>query len=309
MDADTESSCQSSFLDLPQLYTRPSSTSLLCTLEQLKIEPAAWGAIGEISQPDEAGLPRYLTGIVASPLAWIEDENVKEQIWEAASARLSERSGRSGHKTWLASYLLAKRLQSLVPHLPSLKSSGKVIELGAGTGLVGLVVAAMFDVHVHLTDLPVIVPNLHANANMNAASITKGSTSVGALDWSDVSSYHVDDHRSYGIVVAADPLYSPRHPAWLAAAINYILQQDVTARVVIELPLREAYVPEIDELKSRLVALGLVVLVEGVERAFEDWQGGHQGNERTEVECWWAVWQWAPLTSFPRRDNAITNPQ
>ncbi|KAL8774126.1 MAG: hypothetical protein Q9209_001234 [Squamulea sp. 1 TL-2023] len=342
MDADTKPSCKSSILDLPQLYTRPSSASLLSTLEQLSIKPAAWDTIGEASQPDKAGLPRYLTGIVASPLAWIEDENVKEQIWEAASARLSERSGRSaipslsrtfvigtstadsvsinlhepsltadnlGHKTWLASYLLANRFQGLVPHLPSLESSGKVIELGAGTGLVGLAIAAMFDVHVHLTDLPAIVPNLYANVNMSAAGITKGSTSVGALDWSDVLSYHVDDHKGYDIVVAADPLYSPRHPAWLAAAINYVLQRDVTARVVIELPLREAYVPEINELKSRLAALGLVVLVEGVERAFEDWQRGQQGNERTEVECWWAVWQWAPSTWFLRRDNAISNPQ
>lgn len=96
METDTESSPQSSVHDLPQLYTRPSSTSLLSTLERLKVKPAAWGDIDAASQYDEANLPRYLTSIIASSLAWIEEESVREQIWEAASSRLSERSGRTG---------------------------------------------------------------------------------------------------------------------------------------------------------------------------------------------------------------------
>ena len=96
IDIDTEARRQGSVHDLPQLYTRPSSTSLLLTLEQLKVKPAAWDVVEEISQYDEASIPRYLTSIVASSLAWIEEESVREQVWEAASSRLSERSGRSG---------------------------------------------------------------------------------------------------------------------------------------------------------------------------------------------------------------------
>ncbi|KAL8916861.1 MAG: hypothetical protein Q9172_006078 [Xanthocarpia lactea] len=327
-----------SVLDLPQLYTRPSSTSLLLTLEQLKVKPTAWDVVEEISQYDEASLPRYLTSIVASSLAWIEEESVREQIWEAASSRLSERSGRSaipsmsrtfiiptsmadsvsitlrepsltadnlGHKTWLASYLLAKRLPSLVSYLPDLESSGQVVELGAGTGLVGLAVAAMFDVHVHLTDLPSIVPNLLANVTANANNITKGSTSVGEFDWSNVRQRHIENARDCGLVVAADPLYSPQHPAWLVAAIDHVLKRDVASRVVIELPLREAYAPEINELKSRMEGLGLAIIVEGTEWGFEDWEGAHCGNEKTEVECWWAVWRWAPSSRFLTQDDAI----
>lgn len=96
MDTDTESSPQGSVHDLPQLYTRPSSASLLSTLGRLKVQPAAWGDIAAASQLDEANLPRYLTSIIASSLAWIEEESVREEIWEAASSRLSERSGRTG---------------------------------------------------------------------------------------------------------------------------------------------------------------------------------------------------------------------
>ncbi len=103
-DTDTESSLHGPVLDLPQLYTRPPATELLSTLARLAIKASSWDVTenwqehegGEIG---EKGVPKYLIGIIASPLAWIEDENIKEQIWEAAGARLSERSGRTGEIT------------------------------------------------------------------------------------------------------------------------------------------------------------------------------------------------------------------
>ena len=92
-------------------------------------------------------LARYLTSIISSPLAWIHTEEAREVIWDAASARLSERAGRTaapsltrtfyisrpdrsagvaitlrepaltednlGHKTWGAGYMLARRLLAL----------------------------------------------------------------------------------------------------------------------------------------------------------------------------------------------------
>ncbi|KAL8732968.1 MAG: hypothetical protein Q9166_002366 [cf. Caloplaca sp. 2 TL-2023] len=334
VDADTESSCQGTVLDLPQLYTRPSPADLLSTLHWLKVKPAAWDDDDEAPLNHEDGLPRYLTSIIASPLVGVEDESVREQIWEAASARLSERSGRSaipsisrtfvipatptesvsitlhepsltadnlGHKTWLASYLLSKRLSTFTSHLPPLQvprdTRAQVIELGAGTGLVGLAIAAMFDVHVHLTDLPDIVPNLRSNATANVRSSTKGSTTVGELDWSTVLTRQKEDLGGYDLVVAADPLYSPEHPAWLAAAIGHVLKRDVIARAVIEFPLREAYTPQTEEFKVEMAHLGLVIQIEGVECGFEDWEGGHRGTERTRVECWWTVWRWGSKIS------------
>jgi D-xylulose reductase len=41
------------------------------------------------------GVTRYLTSIVSNPLKWIHDDEVKEEIWNQASFRLSERSGRT----------------------------------------------------------------------------------------------------------------------------------------------------------------------------------------------------------------------
>ena len=108
---DTEPSLYSIVLDLPQLYTRPSSTELLSALAQLSIQPTSWDAPENWQEHDdgaigEDGVPKYLTGIIASPLAWIEDERIKDQIWEAAGARLSERSGRTGALTSTSSDIL-----------------------------------------------------------------------------------------------------------------------------------------------------------------------------------------------------------
>ena len=77
---------------------------MLQTLARLALEPTSWsiGVENDDAQSDKAtehiaeeGIPKYLTSIVASPLQWIE-ETSREAIWEAASARLSERSGRAG---------------------------------------------------------------------------------------------------------------------------------------------------------------------------------------------------------------------
>lgn len=328
-------------MDLPQLYTKPSAATLISTLNRL-VKISSWDdalindglstgspnedGLSNDSPINENGLPNYLTGIIASKLTWIEEE-VREQIWELASARLSERSGRSGlflihpsnlanipaipslsriynlesvsitlhepsltadnlgHKTWLSSFLLAKRISSL--HLPALQSHtnqpSHVIELGAGTGLVGLTIATLFPVHVHLTDLPDIIPNLRSNVTSQGS--VKGTTTVGELDWSKSV-----DNQVYDLVVAADPIYSPQHPIWLVNTIEGVLKRDTKARVVIELPLREVYKMEVEELKNRMVKLGLEIISEGLEYGVEDWESA---QERTRVECWWAVWGWS----------------
>jgi hypothetical protein len=88
-------------LDLPRLHTRPCAEVLIRTLDGLAIKPStfdgiAGGAELHNARGAESGVPRYLTGIVSSQLGWIEDEALKERVWELASIRLSERSGRSG---------------------------------------------------------------------------------------------------------------------------------------------------------------------------------------------------------------------
>ena len=235
-----------------------------------------------------------------------------------ASARLSERSGRTampaitrsfavandltvtlhepsltgdnlGLKTWTSSLLMSKRLQAWRQHLPN--SDVRVLELGAGTGLVGISAACVWQASVTLTDLPAIVPNLKNNLELNEDIIKKhgGSVSAGPLDWSDASFVPISDAEKFSWILAADPIYSSDHPAMLVQTICRWLARSTGARVMIELPLREHYVEERNSLRHLLRQAGFHLIEDGTETGFDDWYDAN--GDRAEVECWWSIWR------------------
>ncbi|KAF1944657.1 hypothetical protein EJ02DRAFT_340559, partial [Clathrospora elynae] len=329
-------------LDLPQLYTKPSAEALLETLALLTSAPPSWDrnttthkidhgdtpamTRDRAAQVNPEGVTRYLTSIVSSSLRWIEDEEAKERIWDQASARLSERSGRSamgamsrtfriptpsepfelsihepaltgddlGLKTWAASYLLAKRLNSfrLVPSDTQQKL--QVLELGSGTGLVGLAMAGL-GADVVLTDLPSICTNLARNAQANREIVSQngGSTRTAILDWTHPTSCApfqddnaADNHRvipeSFPLILAADSLYSPDHPRMLVDTIDVWLSKHANAKVIVELPYRDAYLPEIKDFRRRMLEIGLRILEEGDEKGYDDWGSSGANDEQDD---------------------------
>lgn len=106
-----------------------------------------------------------------------------------------------GLKTWASSFLLAKSLEVLgKKHLPALQASTKVLELGSGTGLVGLAAAAIWQCKVHLTDLPEIVSNLKYNAEQNSSVIEDrgGWSTTEVLDW-DLEAVNLSSSDKYKV--------------------------------------------------------------------------------------------------------------
>ncbi|KAJ5970157.1 uncharacterized protein N7479_000075 [Penicillium vulpinum] len=328
-------------LDLPQLYQKPSGTDLVKALALLSLQPRTFGTTADVVKGpavQPAGVTRYLTSIIASPLAWLDTDELREAIWDAAAARLSERSGRTampamsrifnvptssgeeytltlhepsitadnlGMKTWVSSYLLSRRLHTLesppalVPSASATTFSPRkplrALELGAGTGLVGLSFAALQgkSATVHLTDLPEIVPNLAHNAALNVELLTRTEATVttGLLDWSVTPSPLPTAEEQFDVILAADPLYSPNHPKWLVDTINPWLSRGLGARVMVEMPLRDAYLPQVKEFRQRMVELGLAVVEEGEEVGYDDWESADGGA--LAVNCWWSIWGWS----------------
>ena len=310
--------------DLPQLYTSPSAASLLSTLDLLTRTASSFSSqAGEATEEspnlvDENGLTRYLTSIISSSLHWIRDEDAREEIWASASARISERSGRSamptmlrtfkvandvkialrepsltedklGLKTWTSSLLLARRLTTLRKHIPS--DEFRVLELGAGTGLVGIAAACLWKAEVTLTDLPEIISNLQNNIDQNRDLIQSfGGLALNmSLDWSDIVHVPKSHDQRFPLVLAADPLYSPEHPRLLANTVVRWLRRTHDARFIVELPLRGGYDNERADLKARLKQAQLEVVIEGEEIGYDDWEGSD--GQLADVKCWWAVWK------------------
>lgn len=93
-----------SVFDLPQMWEKPPFETLLACLESLEMKPPVWNHDArrdDIIAEQEAifthrrEVARYLSSIIKSPLEWISDDE-KDVLWELASRRMSERSGRAG---------------------------------------------------------------------------------------------------------------------------------------------------------------------------------------------------------------------
>lgn len=308
--------------DLPQLYTKPRYSVLIATLDDLRKSSYSFdsdkGDDRKRTVVDEAGVPRYLTNIISSSLDWLNDEQ-QEVVLQLASQRLAERSGRNaapsmtrpfriredlviylhepsltedslGLKTWTSSLLLARRLAEMEKYLPPTTST--VLELGAGTGLVGLAAAHIWTGRVSqvmLTDLPQIVPNVQRNIDaMTAGRVHSEHMSCQiescVLDWSN---NHEPDVL-HDIIVAADPIYDSAHPRMLVDTVHRHIAKSAGARFMLELPIREGYAKERKDLRGRLEAF-MTVVEEGQEVGYDDWEG-YDGHP-LEVVCWWSVWR------------------
>ncbi|PQE25242.1 glucose-inducible SAM-dependent methyltransferase Rrg1 protein [Rutstroemia sp. NJR-2017a WRK4] len=214
-----------------------------------------------------------------------------------------------GLKTWGTSFVMARKLEELskqyLSHLLCKYAPGshdantkvKVLELGAGTGLLGITAALLWEQDVVLTDLPDIVPNLQANVKKNGLGENTSSTGTRAsiLDWtnaenSDVFSQNPED--KFEIILVSDPFYDTQHPGLLAGVIpKYLKELDGRSRVIVSVPLRDAATRAMkDDFESLMKKSNYELLVHGRERCLDDWEESAQ-DENDSVYCWWSIWK------------------
>lgn len=111
-----------SVFDLPQPWQRPPFEDLHACLESLEIKPTIWNhksRVEDIVAEQEATfthrreVAQYLSSIIKSPLDWVTEDQ-RDELWELASRRISERSGRAGSRP----FPLANTKQPHSPLLP-----------------------------------------------------------------------------------------------------------------------------------------------------------------------------------------------
>jgi predicted nicotinamide N-methyase len=145
-----------------------------------------------------------------APLSEIDHTDVGLQSWGASiifSGLMCASPGRFG-------------LERLPPN-------ANIIELGAGTGLIGLTAAKMF---VHLSAMnpqilatdyhPAVLDNLRANIVTNFPN-TSAPISTMLLDWSTPPPAL---ESTADVIFAADVVYAPEHATWLRDCVAQLLK-------------------------------------------------------------------------------------
>ncbi|KAI5271168.1 hypothetical protein E4T47_05468 [Aureobasidium subglaciale] len=228
---------------------------------------------------------------------------------ETIQVRISEpnlTSENLGLETWAASHILASQLHHIGPKIQFPTPSSNtlpILELGAGTGLVGVTASTLWEQPVVLTDLAPLVPALDANIDLNLEGLEKANTymEAGTLDWKYPTTLLIKDEErpqtEAHVIFAADTIYSEEHPELLANVILKWLRKDKEARFIIAYPLRVCYIDYIREMWERLEEGGLEAIEEGREEASED-----LFNDERLVE--WSVWRWKNLDRHSSEDKS-----
>ncbi|KAI9710595.1 MAG: hypothetical protein M1828_002146 [Chrysothrix sp. TS-e1954] len=235
----------------------------------------------------------------------ISDENIGIRVGEPSLKRKE-----LGLSTWGSSTVLANHLHRVPMQFKSATNhdgaeetaspSIDVLELGAGTGLVGIAAAAVWQANVMLTDVKGVVPNLAANVALNAKLLARSGAHgyAGTLDWGspDVliphgSTRSMDPQSLVSkpkVILAADTIYSEEIPAAFVNVVNLWLDRSSTSRLIMAYPMRVACLDHIRELWQRLEDAGLHAIDEGREEVGVEWD-----DERLHE---WSVWKWHDVT-------------
>ncbi|KAH7909931.1 S-adenosyl-L-methionine-dependent methyltransferase [Hygrophoropsis aurantiaca] len=139
-----------------------------------------------------------------------------------------------GLQSWASAILLAERMCAEPKpffHRTHGTQAMRVLELGAGTGLLSIVTSKILsrlgiDASVIATDYhPSVLSNLSLNVATNNVPVA-----VSSLDWA-----HPPLHDPFDIVLAADVIYHPEHARWIKECVAGLLKADGVFWLVIPL--------------------------------------------------------------------------
>ena len=132
-----------------------------------------------------------------------------------------------GSITWGSSIHLSRLLCKYPKHFGLLKHSPlKVLELGSGTGVVGIVTARILEQHkqfstvVFSDHLQIILNNLNKNVNNNLKGLEYVNHDIIKLDWNEPNS-----DSKFDLILGADICYDPMHAKLLHKTVSQLLNK------------------------------------------------------------------------------------
>lgn len=141
-------------------------------------------------------------------------EGVSHKIWPAATSLVTLLD----HGNCPALSNLFQARDNNVPY--------RILELGSGTGFVGIAAAAILGANVTVTDLPPVLPNLQLEIDANAGilQVNGGAVNAEELRWGDVRQMEVLG-REYDYILATDVLYNEDMFDPLVDTLRWFMQE------------------------------------------------------------------------------------
>ena len=136
-----------------------------------------------------------------------------------------------GLQSWASSIILAERIcwDPSTFHFDLLDQPGaRVLELGAGTGLLSIVTSKLLpSAEIIATDYHTdVLANLRTNVSTNATGRFQSSISVHVLDWSNPPTEGPFSDGSFDMILAADVVYHPAHAQWIKSCVQRYLRRN-----------------------------------------------------------------------------------
>ena len=174
----------------------------------------------------------FTFGLPPSPLVHVEVTDIPLENQDYTTL---------GAQTWGGAHVLAEVIIQdphrfgLHPEQVSRSAEGpKILELGAGTGLVSLAVYRYLASRglcatIYATDFnSLILDNLARNISINTLAIpdsTDPKISCSSLDWSNPGAADPDLFDSVDLVLAADVIYEELHARWIRTCLERFMRK------------------------------------------------------------------------------------
>ena len=133
----------------------------------------------------------------------LPSQGLSFQLWPAATTLVTLLDQLRSHPTNSPLSPILSALSNGQDHRPL-----RILELGSGTGLVGIVAAATLSANVTVTDLPHVIPNLQFNVQMNSHiwGPHGGTVEVAPLRWGEADDVELIG-REFDLILASDVVY------------------------------------------------------------------------------------------------------
>lgn len=186
----------------------------------------------ETAQDEDLGMTREFSFSFKN----IEDDKINVELYDTPM-QTGEDHTDVGLQTWGASIALSEKIAKSPESFRFSKgnhsSSSRIVELGAGTGLVSLFLSRLIP---HITEArptiiatdyhPTVLSNLQANIISHMCKTPEASPIQAChLDWSAPSREAPLDVPAE-MLIAADVTYAPEHAVWLRDCASSLLSDD-----------------------------------------------------------------------------------